>query len=239
MNKINVVIIDDEIAAAENINLIIDNYCSNLNVLGMAHSISDGLKLVNEKQPDLVFLDVSMPPEGTGFDFLDLVPQRNFEVIFVTAHEEFSLQALKKHAFDYILKPIDYRELIQSVTQFTTRFDASSTPLSNGSSDSKKVKLPSEEGYHLIEKADVVYCKASGSYTEFYLEDGSAILISKSLKYAESLLGGSPFIRIHRSYLVNSDKISKLIKQDGGYVEINGKQLPVSKNHHHEVFGLF
>jgi two-component system LytT family response regulator len=239
MNKLKVVIIDDEYAAAENIHLIISNYCEDLNVMGMAHSISEGIKLVRKVNPDLVFLDISMPPEGTGFDFLDLVPDRTFDVIFVTAHEEFSLQAIKKHAFDYILKPVDYRDLIKSVTQFTNKFYANKPANAQPNGDATRVKLPTEEGYHLIEKKNVIYCKASGSYTEFIIEDSSPILISKPLKYAERLLGGSPFVRIHRSYLVNTDRITKLIKQDGGYVEINGEQLPVSKNHHHEVFSLF
>lgn len=239
MSKIKVVIIDDEIAAAENINLIIDNYCDELEVTGVANSISEGIKLVKEIKPELVFLDISMPPEGTGFDFLDLIPDRSFDVIFVTAHEEFSLQAIKKHAFDYILKPVDYRDLMKSVSQYASNRKPKVAVTKQSSNSGSKVKLPSEEGYHLIEKKDVIYCKASGSYTEFILENHNPILISKPLKYAEELLGGSPFVRIHRSYLVNSERITKLIKQDGGYVEINGAQLPVSKNHHHQVFDLF
>lgn len=239
MSKIKVAIIDDEIAAAENINLIIDNYCDDLEVLGIANSISEGIKLVKELKPELVFLDISMPPEGTGFDFLDLIPDRDFDVIFVTAHEEFSLQAIKKHAFDYILKPVDYRDLMKSVSQYVNKAKSKTVVTSPPANLGTKVKLPSEEGYHLIEKKDVIYCKASGSYTEFILDNHNPILISKPLKYAEELLGGSPFVRIHRSYLVNSEKITKLIKQDGGYVEINGEQLPVSKNHHHEVFDMF
>lgn len=228
MSKITTVIIDDEIAAAENVNILLESYCPEITVLGMSHSISSGIKMVKKLSPNLVFLDISMPPEGTGFDFLEMFPNRDFHVVFVTAYEEYSLKAIKQHAFDYILKPIDYKELIKTVSHYNQMHGPK-----NGSSKPNQdyITLSTEEGTHVINPERILFCKASGSYTEFYLEDESTILISKPLKFAENLLTLTSFKRVHRSYLVNAKRITKFTKEDGGYICINDISIPVSKNY--------
>jgi two-component system LytT family response regulator len=234
MKKINVAIIDDEFAAAENISILLESYCPEVTVVGMEHAISTGYQLIKSTQPDLVFLDISMPPEGTGFDLLEMFPNRNFHVIFVTAHEEFGLKAIKQRAFDYLLKPIDYKELIQSVTQFLKAHSTNNIQ----STKEKIITLNTDDGTHVIKQQDVLFCKASGSYTEFHISGRSPILISKPLKYAESILDLSQFKRVHRSFIINPRYITKINKEDGGSVFLSEVQIPVSKTFCSDILNL-
>lgn len=234
ITNITSVIIDDEIAAAENINIILESYCPEVNVLGVANSISDGIKLVKSKNPDIVFLDISMPPEGTGFDFLAVFPNRNFHVIFVTAYDQYSLQAIKEHAFDYILKPIDFKEIIKTIDQYKQIVKAK-----YNSKKQETIALSTEEGTHIIQVSDILFCKASGSYTEYHIQHRNPILISKTLKNAESKLTDPRFIRVHRSYLINSNMVSKFTKEDGGTIFIQDNVIPVSKKYVNNLNDLF
>lgn len=234
MKKIKTVIIDDEIAAAENIQILLENYCPEMEVIGMEHSISKGFKLIKDAVPDLVFLDISMPPEGTGFDLLEMFPNRNFHVIFVTAHQEYSLKAIKQRAFDYLLKPIDYKELIQTVNQFVQTFTVSTPQIST----EPIINLATDDGTHIVKQKDIYYCKASGSYTEFFIKGRSNIMISKPLKFAESQLDMNHFKRVHRSFIINPQFITKITKEDGGSVFLDDVEISVSKNYCQNVFDL-
>jgi two-component system LytT family response regulator len=234
MSSINALIIDDEFAAAENINILLDSYCPEITVVGKANSITQGIKMIKQLKPNLIFLDISMPPEGTGFDLLDTFPVRDFHVIFVTAYDKYSLQAIKEHAFDYLLKPIDYKELIRSVNDFVIQFSLGK-PIENKES---VITLATDEGIHVIHPQEILFCKASGSYTEFHIQNKPTIVISKSLKFAESILVTSNFKRVHRSYLINSKSITKLTKEDGGYVYINEVAIPVSKNYFENLYQI-
>ncbi len=234
MKKIKTIIIDDEIAAAENIQILLENYCPEMEVMGMEHSISKSYKLIKDTNPDLIFLDISMPPEGTGFDLLEMFPHRKFHVIFVTAHQEYSLKAIKQRAFDYLLKPIDYKELIQTVGQFSQTF---STPPSSVSSQ-PIINLATDDGTHIVKQKDIIYCRASGSYTEFFIQGRSNIIISKPLKFAESQLDMNQFKRVHRSFIINPQYITKITKEDGGSVFLDEVEISVSKNYCQNVFDL-
>jgi len=234
--KITANILDDEFAAAENIKILLSNYCPEITILGIAHSISEGIKMVKNDKPDLVFLDISMPPEGTGFDFLEMFPNRDFHVIFVTAYEQYSLKALKEHAFDYILKPIDFKDLIKSIDQFKSIHFRNNNQEVN--SAPKTITLSTDQGVHVVRTEEILFCKASGSYTEFHISGRSPVIISKPLKYAESILTSNQFKRVHRSYLINSEKISKFTKEDGGFVYIGNEVIPVSKKYYDNLYDL-
>jgi two-component system LytT family response regulator len=236
MKKINVCIIDDEIAAAENIQILLETYCPDVSVIGIAHSISTGFQMLKSNQPDLVFLDISMPPEGTGFDLLEMIPKRDFHVIFVTAHEQYGLKAIKQRAFDYLLKPIDYKELIQTMNQFSDSF----VPKKNKPPilTDQIISLPTEDGTHIIKQSEILFCKASGSYTEFHLDKRVPIVISKPLKFAESILEMDIFKRVHRSYIINPNFITKINKEDGGNVFLGDHQIPISKKYCEDILNL-
>ena len=237
MNKITAAIIDDELAAAENVEILLANYCPEISVIGIAHNIADGIQLIKQKQPQLIFLDISMPPEGSGFDLLEMFPKRTFHVIFVTAHEQYSLDAIKQHAFDYLLKPIDYKELIKSVEQFIDSAYPTKVVKQVGNT-SKSITLSTDQGVHVIPCQDILFCKASGSYTEFHIDGRSTVMISKPLKHAMSLLSDQIFKRVHRSYIVNSSKITRFTKEDGGYVYIKNEEIPVSKKYFDNLYDL-
>lgn len=233
MKRKSTVIIDDEFVAAENIALLLETYCPEIEVVGIATSIAEGIKKIKALTPDLVFLDISMPPEGTGFDLLTVFPDRNFSVIFVTAYEEYAIQAIKARAFDYILKPVDYKELMRSVANLKMSKSHERSNLK------ETIVLPTEEGTHIIKVEEILYCKASGSYTTFYLENGTSILLSKPLKYVEEALKNEVFERVHRSFIINLNRVTKVFKQDGGYVEIDKAMIPLSKGYGKSILSLF
>lgn len=227
------VIIDDELHAANNLELILNKYCPQVSVIGKAHTLSDGIQLISKTQPQIVFLDISLSANETGFDLLDLLPKKNFHVIFVTAHDNFGMEALKRHAFDYILKPIDYRELVKCIQDLTRMTQK------NKSNKPKLIPIPSLDGTHLIHPSDILFCQADGSYTRFYLENDKSLILSKSLRHAEELLNLNEFLRIHRSYIINTTKVNKLHTHDGKYVEIQSHIIPISKSNLEKLSHLY
>ncbi|HBF19069.1 MAG TPA: hypothetical protein DDW81_03165 [Cryomorphaceae bacterium] len=237
MMEINVVLIDDEEAAVENLSYILQEYCPEVQILATETSLAGGIRCIKRHKPDLVFLDISMPPEGDGFDLLNAFPNRDFHVIFITAHEDHSLKAIKKHAFDYILKPVDYQEVVSSIEQFKLWLNRSRA---NEEEHPGTIKLSTSEGVHILKPDQVLYCKANGSYTTVTLSDGGSILVSKTLKTLEDYLPQKGFIRIHRSYIVNMAKVTRLLKRDGGALEVtDGTLIPVSENYREGLQELF
>lgn len=236
MTDINAVLIDDEEAALENLEHILTEYCPEVNILSKATSIPAGIRCIKQYKPNLVFLDISMPPEGLGFDILEAFPNRDFNVIFITAHEDHSLQAIKKHAFDYILKPLDYQEVVQSIEHVKLWMKrASRMP----EEKSETIKLSTLEGVHILKPEQVSYCKANGSYTIVALEGGGSIMVSKTLKSLEDHLPEKGFLRVHRSYIVNIEKVKKFLKKDGGYLEVtDGALIPISENYREEIVSI-
>ncbi len=234
--EIKAVLIDDEEAAIENLSQILEDYCPEVQILATETSIAAGIKTIIKHQPDLVFLDISMPPEGEGFDLLEAFPKRNFLIIFVTAHEDHSLKAIKRQAFDYILKPIDFREVRQSVENVRVALMKSATETARVP---KTIKLSTMEGLHIIRPEQVLYCKANGSYTQVSLVDGSSILVSKTLKSLEDALPGNIFFRVHRSYVINGTRVTRISKKDGGFVELEDEtQIPMSENYREEILAF-
>lgn len=224
------IIIDDEHAAVENLELLIEEYCSDIEIVGSATSIQKAAEVINKLKPELVFLDISMPPGGTGFELLQMLPQRAFQVIFITAYAEHTMSALKEHAFDYLLKPIDYKELIKTIQDYKNQYLIQETATND------TVILHTENYIHVVKNIEIEFCVARGSYTEFVLDGGKRITISKTLKHVESILNKSLFQRVHRSFIVNISKISKISKSDGSFLIIGNEEIPLSKAHSSELF---
>jgi two-component system LytT family response regulator len=196
--------------------------------VGEAASVAEGLVLTNTTQPDLILLDIQLK-DGTGFNLLEkltILPK----VIFITAYNNYAIQAIKVGALDYILKPIDEEELelaIQKITkenQLKEQFTHTNTAL-KGKLD--KLFLKTQEGLHILNLSDILYCLGEGSYTEFHTKDGSKITISKPLKEYETVLPDDRFARCHQSYIVNLNEISRIDKSD--FIIINdGTKIPLS-----------
>ena len=238
---INVVIIDDEQDAINSIELIINEYCSNAQVIGTASSATEGRAVILNKKPDLVFLDIEMP-RGNGFDLLEMLPERNFEIIFITAYNNFAIKAFKYSAIDYILKPIDIDEFIEAMDRAEQRILQYKKEPVKG--DNKydllleniktnrptKIMVPTSEGHIYIEIVNISRIEAEGSYSMLYLADDKKILVSKNLKEFENMLSDNHFFRPHNSHLINLEQVKKYVVKDGGYIEMADETIvPISR----------
>lgn len=238
-HKLITVIIDDESDAVDFITSIIGEYCPGLIVSGSAHNVKDGIKILNEIKPDLVFLDVEMP-NGTGFDLLKYFPDKDFDVVFITAFNHYAIKAIKFSAVDYILKPININEFIESVNRVIEKRTNNSLRdnenfealLENirGSHPTRLV-IPTSDGKEYLNPNDIIRIEADRSYSWFFITDKRKILVSKHLKEFQDLLNDRNFFRPHNSHLINLDYVKKYVRQDGGYIEMtDASQVPISRN---------
>ena len=242
--ELKTIIVEDEQTSRDILKNYLEKYCPNVKVVGEAKNIEEGLVLIRNNDLDLVFLDVEMP-YGSGFDLLDKLGKTDFEVVFVTAYNQYAIEALNKHASYYLLKPISIDELIKAV-DYVTELRSKENALQNTVLKPKvtvtdqKITIPTQDGFEVIEIQHIIYCKADDNYTEIYLENGLKKLVSKTLKYFEDILKENGFARIHKSYLVNVSFITSYKKGKGGTVSLsNGKELSVSASKKAEFLSYF
>lgn len=242
--KLNALIVEDEAKSREILRNYLSKYCPNVSVLAEAANIDEALLQIKAHTLDIVFLDVEMP-YGNAFDLLDKVGTIDFETVFVTAYDHYAIEALNAHASYYLMKPISIDELIKAVdyvTEIKTKEDAlqnkvlvPKTNVVNG-----KITLPQQDGFEVIDTANILYCKADDNYTEIYLNTNKKKLVSKTLKYIEDALKHSNFARVHKSYLVNVNEVVKYIKGKGGSVVLsNGKEIMVSASKKSDLLSYF
>lgn len=242
--KLNAIIVEDEQTSRDILKNYLTKYCPNVTVLGEAENIDEALVLIRNNDLDLVFLDVEMP-YGNAFDLLEKVGDINFETVFVTAYNQYAMDALNAHASYYLMKPISIDELIKAVdyvTDIKTKEDAlqDQVLIPKTNSVSGKITIPQQDGFEVLNTADILYCKADDNYTEIYLNNNKKKLVSKTLKYFEEALNDGNFARIHKSYLVNVNEIVKYVKGKGGSVVLsNGKQLMVSASKKSDLLSFF
>jgi len=241
--KLKAILVEDEANGREILRNYLTKYCPDVSLKGEAATIKEGLEKIKEHQPDLVFLDVEMP-FGNAFDLLDQVPDRTFETVFVTAYNQYAMDALNNHAAYYLMKPINIDELVKAVA-YVKEIKEKENALEDRVLTSKlkrvegKITLPQQDGFQVLNVADILYCKADDNYTEIYLEN-KKILVSKTLKYFEESLAEFPFARIHKSYLVNVNEVTKYRKGKGGSVVVsNGKELLVSASKKKQFLSYF
>jgi len=242
--KLKAIIVEDEKTSREILKNYIAKYCPQVTILGEAENIDEALVLIKSNRLDLVFLDVEMP-YGNAFDLLEKVGSHTFETIFVTAYNQYAIEALNKHASYYLLKPISIDELIKAV-DYVVEVKAKENELQNTVlkpkiiSENEKITIPTQEGFEVLEIQDILYCKADDNYTHIYLKNNQKKLVSKTLKYFEDILKESSFARIHKSYLVNVNYIVNYKKGKGGTVILNnGKELSVSSSKKRELLAFF
>ena len=230
------VVIDDEKDAIDFLCGAIDQYCPDARVVGCSTNVADGLKEIELKNPDIVFLDIAMP-SGSGFELLNQVPDRNFEVIFVTAYNEHAIKAFRYSAIDYLLKPVDISELVAAVNKVNksvsrTNLNVVNVLLDNLRSGSpNKLSLPTTTGYEYVLLDDIIRVEADRSYCCFYLTQHRKHLVSRCLNDYHQLLDNNHFFRIHNSHLINMRHVKSFLRSDGGYVEMTDRsRVPVSRN---------
>jgi len=230
-----VLIIDDENRTRELIAKMIDSFGLDVQAIPEGENVQSGIAAIKKHQPDIVFLDIQMP-DGTGFDVLASIPEKTFEVIFITAHEEFAIKAIKFSALDYLLKPVDLSELKSSLEKAINTVDDKNEHeqfdvLQNNMNpnEKKRLVLKTQESIHVVELDQIIRCESDRNYTSFFLLDNKRILVSKTLKEYEMLLSGHNFLRVQQSHLVNLNYIDRYDKKDGGAVVMkDGSEVPLS-----------
>ena len=243
----NILIVDDELSACENIASIIDLSFKEKYSINEAANVAEGIKAIEEQHPDIVLLDINLP-DGSGFDLLRKLKFTDFKLVFVTAYEEFALKAFDFSAIDYILKPIDPEKLIQAVLKagemvesenLNLKLKALFTNLSMQSETHKKLVLKTADNIFIVDTKDIVRCESDESYTRFFLSDTRRIIVSKNLIEYENILQEFGFFRTHRSHLINLAYIDNFTKKEGGFVVMKDKaEIPISRRKKEEFLKL-
>ncbi|WP_258100498.1 LytR/AlgR family response regulator transcription factor [Marinoscillum pacificum] len=229
------VIVDDEPSLRESTKTLLSIYCPDIEVVGVASGVKEGIQLIKDITPDLAFLDIEMQ-DGLGFDIIHAFPQRDFSVIFVTGHNEYAVKAFKFSAIDYILKPIDPDDLERAVNKAKESHEKTISGIqlkaleqNLGQKQLSKVVLKDSEKVYLVDTTEIIRCESSDNYTHFYLTDNRTILVSTTLKEYENMFNGQYFFRCHQSHLINLTYFDHYDKREGGSVVMkNGDTLPVS-----------
>lgn len=238
------ILIEDEHKLREALFLMLQMVAAEkVNVIAVAESVQTAVELIDELQPDLVFMDIQLK-DGSGFEVLEQCSFKKFHIIFTTAYHNYAIRAFKCSAIDYLLKPVDPSELRAAIEKigllaqkFLTSTQLAAIQNSLGKSSAGRISLATQEGLHLVSLNDIIYCQTSGSYTTFNLSDGSAIIVSKPLKNYEEQLTLPDFFRIHQSYLVNLSFVATYLK-DGVVILKDKTELPVAQRKKDEFLRL-
>ena len=241
IKKIKALIVDDEEFARENLRMILEDYCPEIELLGLASSAKQARQMIDEETPHVVFLDVMMPLED-GFMFLQSMPDRKFQVIFTTAFRDFALKAIKENAVDYLEKPIDIEELQKAISRVKEQLDRRPSPVSEDRvakvlesialhNTVEKTVVPTKDGLAIVKNTDIIYLEADENYTTIYIVGGKKYVSSKGIKAFEEKLDPQMFFRLHKSYIINIAHHLKEFNRTEGNVAVmsNGAQVPVSR----------
>jgi len=240
-------IVDDERMARENLKILLGSYCPDVEVVGEAGNIVDAETGIRALKPDFLFLDIRMPSDAEGFVLLEKIKDLKVLVIFVTAFKDYAIKAFNANAAYYVLKPVDVDELETAVEKvkdtlavfakdernyvvYHQALEQLSVSLRTNQS-SGRFAISHTKGLKIVEEKNVVYLQAEGNCTMLYFEDGSKYLDTRTLKVYESILDGSLFFRVHKSYMVNMDYILEYLHNEGHYVVLKDKsEIPVARN---------
>ncbi|MFK5958063.1 MAG: LytTR family DNA-binding domain-containing protein [Lutibacter sp.] len=238
---LQILLVDDEKDALEALEWKLNNYVKNVKIT-TCNSPVKAIDIINNEKPDVVFLDIQMP-EMDGFTMIEKVKNRDFNLIFTTAHDEFALKAIKVSAIDYLLKPIDKDELLASMEKIKVSSegdlleDKLKLLLNNLNDNNDKINISADGKVYLLDKDDVIMLKSDKSYTTIFLKSEQQILVSKTLKEVEKKFPFPEFFRVHNSYLINLNHIKEYLKGLGGeLIMTNGLTASISRNRKAELF---
>jgi len=245
---IKVIIVDDELHCQDTLSILLTEYCPGLQIVERCNSGKSALLAIHKHEPELVFLDIEMPGMS-GFQLLEHFPIIPFAVIFATSHDQYAIRAIRFSALDYLLKPIDPSELVTAVNKVknqkylptTEQFTMLLNHIQNPEKAFHKIAIPTVDGYQLIPAEQVVRCEANDNYTSLYLKNMSRIIASRTLKeIEEQLINFTNFIRVHHSYIVNLNEVSKYIRGEGGYLIMSdGATVNVSRSRKEALLKFF
>ncbi len=242
--KIKTLIIEDEPLAIKLLTAMIDEYCLDLELCGTANNVQDGLALIQQCKPEIIFVDVQVGTD-TIFSLFEHINHLDYRFIFTTAHEKFAMQAFKVEAVDYLLKPYSPKELIRAVDK--VKKTRSNLPIeqikqlfeSQNMISHHRIPLNTQTEINWVNHEDIMYCTADGAYCTVFLVDKSKVLVSKTLGDIEQKLGSNPFYRVHASHLINLNHVKKYIKEEGGSIIMqDGKMIPLSRRKKKEFLDM-
>jgi two-component system, LytTR family, response regulator len=234
---ISAVIIDDEQECINDLIYLINKLKLPVDIRATATTGNDALVQILRHKPQLVFLDVVMPGMS-GFEMLDLLPSKEFQLIITTSVDKYAIQAIRASAIDFLLKPVKADELKEAVAKASEKtgqvsqkqLDLLSESMKTPFAALKRIALVIKDGVQLVDLDQIIFFKADGNYTTVYLSNGKEVVISKPIGVFEEMVSGAPFFRPHNSYLVNAAHVSKYIRSDGGYLVMDNQEtIPVSR----------
>lgn len=245
----DILIVDDEKQARETIAGMVSLYCDEGDItLRQADSIQNAISEITRQTPDLLLLDIQLT-DGNGFDLLKKINPENFNIVFITAYQEYAIKACKVSALDYLLKPFDPDELKESIEKarrkinkekIIERLDALAQNMAETTGAIKKITIKTASSIFIINISDIIYCEADRNYTTFHLKDKRKIIASKPLGDYEEMINSDTFIRPHQSYLINTEFISRYEKGNGGMIiTIHEDAIPVSSRKKEQVLQFF
>lgn len=241
---IRTVIIDDEPHATKSLEILLSEDCPQVQVIASFNHPAEALIFLRSNQIDLVFLDIDMPFMN-GFELLNRLAPISFDIIFVTAYDQYAIKAFKFSAFDYLLKPVDEVELINSVRKFENKSKKNTQNgnlehllevFKSGQTSVKRIALPTLEGFEFIEVEKIIRCESDSNYTKIFLQNLPMMLVSRTLKEIEETLSDLPFIRVHNSHIIAKNHVKKYVKADGGYIlMVDNAEIPISRARKEDV----
>ena len=245
---IKAILIDDEVHCLDTLSILLNEYCPQVQVMERCTSAKQGLVAIENHNPVLVFLDIEMPVMN-GFELLELFTELPFAVIFTTSYNQYAIKAIRFSALDYLLKPIDPKELVTAVHKIqiqkhlpsAEQFQMLMSQVKHKESGFHKIAVPTSEGFELIPAEEVIYCEADDNYTHFILKNNKKIIACRTLKEVEEqLIDFVSFIRVHHSYMVNLNEVNKYIRGEGGYLIMSdGATVNVSRSRKEALLKLF
>ncbi|MES1220534.1 MAG: LytTR family DNA-binding domain-containing protein [Bacteroidota bacterium] len=245
---IKAILIDDEVHCLDTLSILLSDYCPDVQVMEQCMSAKQGLAAVEKHQPALIFLDIEMPVMN-GFEFLEQFNEISFAIIFTTSYDQYAIKAIRFSALDYLLKPIDPKELVAAVRKVQTQknlpvpeqFQMLMNQVKHKDGGFTKIAIPTFEGFELIPAEQLIRCEADDNYTHLYLKNNIKIVACRTLKEMEEQLQDfSSFIRVHHSYLVNMNEVNKYVRGEGGYLVMSdGSTVNVSRSRKEALLKLF
>lgn len=246
--QISALIVDDEELARENLSMLLEEHCPQVDVIGKAGSVKEARAFLEGNEPEVIFLDIRMPSGAEGFDLLDDLSDKRSLVVFVTAFKDHAVRAFNANALHYLLKPVDIEELktaVEKVVNTSAQMKASPslfsdyfTALQTLSGDLRsdrplqQITIQHAKGFKIVQVEEILRLEASSNCTMLWFTDGSKFLDTRTMKVYEDLLDTYQFLRIHRSHMINRSALREYLREDGGHYAVlsNGDRIPIARN---------
>lgn len=245
---IKAILIDDELHCQETLSILLEEYCPNVQVIAKCRSAKQGIETIRLLNPDLVFLDIEMPVMN-GFEMLEQLNEITFAIIFTTSYDQYAIKAIRFSALDYLLKPIDASELKTAIKKveeqrhlpMAEQFQMLLKQVQGKGGQFTKIAVPTSDGFELIPADNVLYCEANDNYTHLIQKNKNRTVACRSLKEVEEQLKDFQFfVRVHHSYLVNLNEITKYVRGEGGYLIMSdGSTVNVSRSRKESLLKYF